>query len=408
MKKTLVYALDALSPSLVYANLKNDIENEEINKIIIPTFILKASAIKYKSFPKLIYLLKDSPKIEIADFPVLYHEVDDLATNDYLLLFMQNISKKYENMYLRTRKDEIRIEFLKRGYKVYLDKEFDDKISSINFSNSINPISNIVLFDTCFLVKAFDNEKGLNILTDFNIKKVILSCVLEELIKIGRSDVFKFIINFINKKDIYNFELIITSNAYNKVIFYNDITLLSYFIELQGKKEYENMVLYTLDIELFTQSLAMGIKTSGEELSKLAVVKTKETQLNGYKEDTENLDTNNVAIYSETTSNSNDLMENEQKDDLSETNSSIPQNSLPISVVIKRTNVYMPADEVIAVYKDLTTGLYSSVCTRGKKRYYKIKLGYNVKLKNEKFAFKISKIDTDKQIAYLTETTFKI
>ena len=77
MKKSLVYAIDALEPNNA-PSIASDLNNESIGKIIIPTFLLKEIKRNYhlSQFGPIIQLLSESTKVEYIDFPTIY-SVDD-------------------------------------------------------------------------------------------------------------------------------------------------------------------------------------------------------------------------------------------------------------------------------------------------------------------------------------------
>lgn len=365
MRKTLIYTVDALSPQLLQETLKKDIEDDTIKEIIVPVFILKAANNQYQNFSKIMNELQYCSKIQIKDFPVLYSE--NYCHFDYLILFVIHYSKYYRNLYIRTRDNQIIIACLKRGFKVFIDKDDDVLFKNINSENYLFPNTNTVFFDTCYYCNMFKSYIGLNILKDKKYKKIIISGILEELVKINEFEIFETLVYLLNQRKEYNIEFIISEKAYTEPYFYNDLSFLSYIMQLNSTKYKDDITVYTCDIEFTMQCMALKIKTSSN------IVFDKEINLN------KNL--SNIT-----------------------TKKSSTKSQIEVPIFIKNDNTYVSITDVPIVYKDIASGIYSNILNKNSIKYYQIKNGYYVKIKNEKNAFRISKIDIELAIANLEKT----
>ena len=369
MRKTLIYTVDALDPQLIFYTLKKDIKDQTIKEIIIPDFILKAANSKYSNFSKIIKELQYSPKIQIKTFPVLY---DKSKYNyfDCLMLFLTEYVKCYRNLYIRSRNNQIIIACLKRGFKVFIDNHYTAVFKNINDENSLFPSTNNVFFDTCYYCEMFKSNIGLNILTDKNYKKIILSSILEELLKINKVEIFNTLVYIINKKRDYNIEFIITEKPYTEPYLCNDLMLLSYINQLNSTKYKDDVTVYTGDIELTMQCIALKIKTSSNGIF------DKEPTLNK--------------------SLSNNISEN-----------TISKSQITIPILKRNNNIYISSEHITSVYKDIASRLYSKVLNKKSINYFMIKQGYHAKVKNENTIFRVFKIDIPLGIAYLEKTTIE-
>lgn len=370
MRKTLVYTVDALDPQLIFYTLKKDIKDQTIKEIIIPDFILKAANSKYSNFSKIINELQYSSKIQIKNFPILY---DKMKYNyfDCFILFMTEYVKCYRNLYIRSRNNQIIIACLKRGFKVFIDKNYAAIFQNINSENSLFPSTNNVFFDTCYFCEMFKSNVGLNILADKKYKKIILSSILEELIKINKLEIFETLVCLINKRKDYNIEFIITEKPYTEPYLCNDLMLLSYLNQLNSTKYKNDVTVYTGDIELTMQCMALKIKTSSSGIF------DKEPTLN------KNL--------------SNNISEN-----------TTSQSQITIPILKRNSNIYISSEYITSVYKDIASRLYSKILNKKGVNYFLIKQGYHAKIKNENSAFRISKIDIPLGVAYLEKTNIAL
>ena len=365
MRKTLVYLVDVLDPQLLQETLKKDIKDETIREIIIPTFALKEASNKYQNFLKILNELQHSSKIKFKDFSVLYSK--EYSSFDYLILFMIEYSKYYRNLYIRTRDNQIIIACLKRGFKVFIDKDYYSIFRNINSENTLLPNTNTVFFDTCYYYNMFKSYIGLNILKDKKYKKIILSGILEELLKINEIEIFETLVYLINQRKEYNFEFVISEKAYTEPYRSNDLLWLSYIMQLNSTKYKDDITVYTCDIKFTMQSMALKIKTASNGIFD--------------KEINSNKDLSNTTI---------------------EKSSSNSQIEVPI--LIKNNSIYTYTEYISTIYKDIASGMYSKVLKKNGTNYFQIKQGYYAKLKNEKNAFRIAKIDIDRSVAYLEKT----
>lgn len=73
MKKSVVYAIDALEPNNA-SLIAKDLNDDSIEKIIIPTFLLKEIKrnFNFNQLYTIIELLSTSSKVEYIDFPTIY------------------------------------------------------------------------------------------------------------------------------------------------------------------------------------------------------------------------------------------------------------------------------------------------------------------------------------------------
>lgn len=378
MKKRVVYTLDALNPDIINDIVLSDIANFNIEKIIIPTFILRKAYETYdvQSLKKVINKLQSSSKIVLKDFPIL-HSSEPNSTFSYFVIFMMQISKEYKNLYVRTRDYNIMIECLKRGFKIFSDKNYNTIFNCINQENAIIPQSNIVFIDTCYYINIFHLYKGLNIIKDSSVKKIIFSCILEELLKINEIEVLDFLIFLITNRKKYNIEFISISNAYSPPYFCNDLMMLSYVMQLKNRKVYNNLTVYTADLEFALQCIGLNIK--------VAEIIEKPSSL---------IDKNDIETSDNKKENKTKKIENDD---------SIKK----IPILIKKGISYVSAKEIPVVFKDIASGAYSDMFFEKGVRYFKIKQGWHVKLVNKEKnkVFRIAKIDKELSIAYIEKTS---
>lgn len=405
MRKTLVYTLDALNPTLLHANLIKDINDETIKEILIPTFVLKDAYEKYNCtspFSKVITQLQ-SEKITIKDFPVMYSE--NYSNFTYFILFMIKISKEYKNLYVRTRKNKIILECLKRGFKVFSDKERDNIFDNITSENSIVAQSSIAFFDTCYYAQMMfkDPYKGLNIFKDKNIKKIIFTSVLEELLKIEEIEVFKFLVYFINNKKDYNIELIITEKAYTALYNNNDLMMLSY---VMTNKYSDKITVYTCDLNFIIQCMALKIKVSnGEVLNTNSISKATKTEIKNEIKKAKPEKVKEFLISDNITNELNKTLGTHYE--LNEDHK--VENFLKLPIMIKNNIAYISTKNVAAVYTNIATGLYSNIYgKKGKEKYYQIRPNWYVKLPDNSKAYKVKRIDRNNLTITLEKTTLKI
>lgn len=365
MRKTVVYTLDAFDPKFINDNILSDIQNTDIKEIIIPSFILKKAYGSYysQSLKKVINELQYSSKIVVKDFPILYSGVQN-STFSYFIIFMMKISKEYKNLYIRTRDYKIMIECLKRGFKIFSDKNYNTIFNYINQENTIVPKSNIIFIDTCYYINIFHSYNGLNIIKDSSVKKIIFSCILEELLKINKIEVLEFLIFLINNKKEYNIEFISTSNAYSSPYFCNDLMMLSHVMQLKNSKAYNDLTVYTADLEFAIQCIGLNIKIG----------------------DIPNL----------TDKNSIESSEDKTESDALQT----------IPILIKKGITYVAAKDVPIIFKSVAAGAYSDAFFEKGVRYLKIKQGWHIKFSTKKErVFRVTRIDKQKSVAYFEKTS---
>lgn len=207
MKKSVVYAVDALEPNNV-ALIAKDINDDSIEKIIIPTFLLKEIKrnFNFNQLYAIIKLLSTSAKIEYIDFPTIY-SVDDshkagACYRNFVLCLVSN-RKKYKNLFVKTDNYDLTLECIKRNFRIFIREEYSSKL--LNYcdelkDNIVVPKTKSLVIDTSYFVYMFKEKIGLNMLFDPNIKKIFLSVNLEELIKIQSMDVFYLLVFLLNNR----------------------------------------------------------------------------------------------------------------------------------------------------------------------------------------------------------------
>lgn len=365
MRKTVVYTLDALDPKFINDNILSDIQNTDIKEIIIPSFVLKEAYKTYhsKNLKEVINKLQCSSKVAVKDCPIL-HSGEPNSTFSYFMIFMIKISKEYKNLYIRTRDYKIMIECLKRGVKIFSDKNYNTIFNYINQENTILPKSNIIFIDTCYYINIFHSYNGLNIIKDSSVKKIIFSCILEELLKINKIEVLEFLIFLINNKKEYNIEFISTSNAYSSPYFCNDLMMLSHVMQLKNSKAYNDLTVYTVDLEFAIQCIGLNIKIG----------------------DIPNLTDKNSIESSDDETESGGLQ--------------------TIPILIKKGITYVAAKDAPIVFKSVAAGAYSDAFFEKGVRYLKIKQGWHIKFSTKKErVFRVTRIDKQKSVAYFEKTS---
>ena len=287
-KQSLVYTYEILNSEDIIEILSSDIENENIERIIIPHFLFKIANKKLtaKKTIEKIEIIEKSPKIKIDNFSMMYDE--EKYGFSYFTLFMEYIKQKrtYKNIYVRIPLySQEAIECLKLGYKVFVENQ-EDEIGSIlkNISphNYVKARSNIAFIDTCYFVKMFESYIGLNLLCENNTKKIIPSCVVEEMLHIDKQEIFKYLICFLNERKKYNIKLILTPAAYDELYVCNDLSMLSAIYPYKNK-----LTVYSYDITLIYQCKLLNIKTSSKADTIEIEIDT-EANTNIQNKDTEN------------------------------------------------------------------------------------------------------------------------
>ena len=152
MKKTVVYAFDALKPN-ESSSIAKDLNDPTIGKIIIPTFLLKEIKrnFNFNQLHAIIKLLSTSSKVEYIDFPTIY-SVDDIhkagaCYRNFVLCLVSKL-KKYKNLFVKTDNFDLMLECIKRNFRIFIREEYSSKL--VNYCEELK--DNIVATKTKSLV----------------------------------------------------------------------------------------------------------------------------------------------------------------------------------------------------------------------------------------------------------------
>lgn len=378
MKKSVVYAVDALEPNNV-ALIAKDINDDSIEKIIIPTFLLKEIKrnFNFNQLYAIIKLLSTSAKIEYIDFPTIY-SVDDshkagACYRNFVLCLVSN-RKKYKNLFVKTDNYDLTLECIKRNFRIFIREEYSSKL--LNYcdelkDNIVVPKTKSLVIDTSYFVYMFKEKIGLNMLFDPNIKKIFLSVNLEELIKIQSMDVFYLLVFLLNNRKKYNIKYVVENKAYDKssCSYIHDLLIITSALENINK---EDLTICSADLEFIIQCLALGINTIQ------AVI---QHQNNNSNEDEK------IIGLDENSSNSNYT------------------KSFPIKM--KANTAYLSTRYILVVYEDIASKMYAKSFKFHNKSFFKATVGKYVKICNQQFLYKIIEININTNTAKLERTTLK-
>lgn len=378
MKKSVVYAVDALEPNNV-ALIAKDINDDSIEKIIIPTFLLKEIKrnFNFNQLYAIIKLLSTSAKIEYIDFPTIY-SVDDshkagACYRNFVLCLVSN-RKKYKNLFVKTDNYDLTLECIKRNFRIFIREEYSSKL--LNYcdelkDNIVVPKTKSLVIDTSYFVYMFKEKIGLNMLFDPNIKKIFLSVNLEELIKIQSMDVFYLLVFLLNNRKKYNIKYVVENKAYDKssCSYIHDLLIITSALENINK---EDLTICSADLEFIIQCLALGINTI-------------------------------QAVIQHQNNNSN---EDEKIIGLDEnSNNSNYTKSFPIKM--KANTAYLSTRYILVVYEDIASKMYAKSFKFHNKSFFKATVGKYVKICNQQFLYKIIEININTNTAKLERTTLK-
>ena len=378
MKKSVVYAVDALEPNNV-ALIAKDINDDSIEKIIIPTFLLKEIKrnFNFNQLYAIIKLLSTSAKIEYIDFPTIY-SVDDshkagACYRNFVLCLVSN-RKKYKNLFVKTDNYDLTLECIKRNFRIFIREEYSSKL--LNYcdelkDNIVVPKTKSLVIDTSYFVYMFKEKIGLNMLFDPNIKKIFLSVNLEELIKIQSMDVFYLLVFLLNNRKKYNIKYVVENKAYDKssCSYIHDLLIITSALENINK---EDLTICSADLEFIIQCLALGINTI-------------------------------QAVIQHQNNNSN---EDEKIIGLDEnSNNSNYTKSFPIKM--KANTAYLSTRYILVVYEDIASKMYAKSFKFNNKSFFKATVGKYVKIYNQQFLYKIIEININTNTAKLERTTLK-
>lgn len=378
MKKSVVYAVDALEPNNV-ALIAKDINDDSIEKIIIPTFLLKEIKrnFNFNQLYAIIKLLSTSAKIEYIDFPTIY-SVDDshkagACYRNFVLCLVSN-RKKYKNLFVKTDNYDLTLECIKRNFRIFIREEYSSKL--LNYcdelkDNIVVPKTKSLVIDTSYFVYMFKEKIGLNMLFDPNIKKIFLSVNLEELIKIQSMDVFYLLVFLLNNRKKYNIKYVVENKAYDKssCSYIHDLLIITSALENVDK---EDLTICSADLEFIIQCLALGINTI-------------------------------QAVIQHQNNNSN---EDEKIIGLDEnSNNSNYTKSFPIKM--KANTAYLSTRYILVVYEDIASKMYAKSFKFHNKSFFKATVGKYVKICNQQFLYKIIEININTNTAKLEKTTLK-
>lgn len=378
MKKSVVYAVDALEPNNV-ALIAKDINDDSIEKIIIPTFLLKEIKrnFNFNQLYAIIKLLSTSAKIEYIDFPTIY-SVDDshkagACYRNFVLCLVSN-RKKYKNLFVKTDNYDLTLECIKRNFRIFIREEYSSKL--LNYcdelkDNIVVPKTKSLVIDTSYFVYMFREKIGLNMLFDPNIKKIFLSVNLEELIKIQSMDVFYLLVFLLNNRKKYNIKYVVENKAYDKssCSYIHDLLIITSALENINK---EDLTICSADLEFIIQCLALGINTI-------------------------------QAVIQHQNNNSNECEKIIGLDENS--NNSNYTKSFPIKM--KANTAYLSTRYILVVYEDIASKMYAKSFKFNNKSFFKATVGKYVKIYNQQFLYKIIEININTNTAKLERTTLK-
>lgn len=378
MKKSVVYAVDALEPNNV-ALIAKDLNDDSIEKIIIPTFLLKEIKrnFNFNQLYAIIKLLSTSAKIEYIDFPTIY-SVDDshkagACYRNFVLCLVSN-RKKYKNLFVKTDNYDLMLECIKRNFRIFIREEYSSKL--LNYcdelkDNIVVPKTKSLVIDTSYFVYMFKEKIGLNMLFDPNIKKIFLSVNLEELIKIQSMDVFYLLVFLLNNRKKYNIKYIVENKAYDKssCSYIHDLLIITSALENIDK---EDLTICSADLEFIMQCLALGINTIQ------AVI---QPQNNNFNEDEK------IIGLNENSNNSN--------------------YTKSFSIKMKDNTAYLSTRDILVVYEDIASKMYAKSFKFHNKSFFKATVGKYVKICNQQFLYKIIEININTNTAKLEKTTLK-
>lgn len=378
MKKSLVYAIDALEPNNA-PSIASDLNNDSIGKIIIPTFLLKEIKRNYhlSQFGPIIQLLSESTKVEYIDFPTIY-SVDDsykegACYRNFVLCLVSKL-KKYKNLFVKTNNFDLMLECIKRNFRIFIREEYSNKV--INYceehkDNIILPKTKNLVIDTSYFVYMSKEQIGLNMLFDPGIKKLILSVNLEELIKIQNMDVFYLLIFLLNNRKKYNIKYVAENKAYDKnsCSYIHDLLIITSALE---NVEKEDLTICSADLEFVMQCLALGIN----------------------------------IIHTNIQNQNNNSKKNEKVIEVDENNNNSDRiKSFPIK--IKRYTPYISSKYVSIAYENIAKKMYAKSFKFNNEKFFKAIVGKYVKIYNQKFLYKIIEINVKKHTVKLERTTLE-
>lgn len=391
---TIVYSYEALQSEDFISMLYSDEKNDKVGKIIIPSFLFEKFYKKtyINEAIQIFKIFAKSAKVDIVDFTTGYDE--KLFGFSSFTVFMASLKreKKFENLFVRIPLyTQEAIEIIRHGHKIFIEDEPKNLKNEITNENYVEARSKVAFIDTCYFVKMFESPyTGLNLMFEKNVKKLILSCNLEELLKIEKKEVFKYLIYFLNEKDKYNIEFVSTTPAYDKLYVCNDLLMLTHVLEFnQSADDQDEPTIYTYDLTLLYYCQLRHIKTSSEpELDSKILINDYTTKV------AREISQTNIV----------DCIENK----MSETNDAEnKKGSIILPVINKKKQYYISSEYVEYTYSSIENRLYSTVKYLGepKQKYFYIKNEIYVKVKGEILLYKVTLIDKVNNKATLSKTT---
>lgn len=378
MKKSVVYAIDALEPNNA-SLIAKDLNDDSIEKIIIPTFLLKEIKrnFNFNQLYTIIELLSTSSKVEYIDFPTIYSVGDShkagACYRNFVLCLVSKL-KKCKNLFVKTDNFDLMLECIKRNFRIFIREEYKNKL--LNYceelkDNIVAPKTKSLVIDTSYFVYMFEEKIGLNILFDPNIKKIFLSVNLEELIKIQSIDVFYILVFLLNNRKKYNIKYIVENKAYDKssCSYIHDLLIITSALENVDK---EDLTICSADLEFVMQCLALGINTIQ------AVIQPQNNNSNG---DEKNIDLDENA------------------------NNSNHTKSFPIKM--KGNTAYLSTRYISVAYEDIASKMYAKSFKFNNKSFFKATVGKYVKICNQQFLYKIIELNINTNTAKLERTTLE-
>ena len=353
MKKSLVYAIDALEPNNA-PSIASDLNNESIGKIIIPTFLLKEIKRNYhlSQFGPIIQLLSESTKVEYIDFPTIY-SVDDsykegACYRNFVLCLVSKL-KKYKNLFVKTNNFDLMLECIKRNFRIFIREEYKNKL--LNYceelkDNIVAPKTKSLVIDTSYFVYMSKEQIGLNML-------------------------FYLLIFLLNNRKKYNIKYVAENKAYDKnsCSYIHDLLIITSALENVEKKD---LTICSADLEFVMQCLALGINIIHTNI---------QPQNNNSNEDEKNIE------LDENTNNSNHT------------------KSFPIKM--KANTAYLSTRYISVAYEDIASKMYAKSFKFNNKSFFKATVGKYVKICNQQFLYKIIEINVKEHTVKLEKTTLE-
>lgn len=359
MKKTVVYAFDALEPN-ESSSIAKDLNDPTIGKIIIPTFLLKEIErnFNFNQLQAITKLLSKPSKIEYIDFPIIYSADNNKkadACKGYFMLYLINNFKGCKNLFVKTNNFNLMLECIKRDFRIFIREEYSSKLINYCKENIVVPETKNLVIDTSYFIYMFKEQIGLNILFDPGIKKLILSVNLEELIKIQEIDVFYLLVFLLNDRETYNVKYVAENQTYNNDNIH-DILIMTSALENVNK---EDLTICSADLEFVMQCLSLGINIIQADIK---------IKNNNYKKD---------------------------------------EKVIEFPITTKKGTSYISSKYIQVVYEDIASKMYAKSFKFHNKSFFKASVEKYVEISNQEFLYKITEINKNNHTDKLERTNLK-